>query len=192
MRCFNPLTQIESGDSTPSTGKTVEDGVTLPLNNGIMNKKIKTVKQLISSFCQTVYDKNGRKHTTRVMWVDELPGEETLWEADAPEDYRGYRNMEQSSVCEHINSHMAVLRNTYNAGPWGYLHYVAVLYIKRTVWKEFHINPFNILEANLRASDMSKGFSLYQGNAHITTVKDVEQAKKCAKYFGGSRIVLEV
>ena len=40
MRCFNPLTQIESGDSTPSTGKTVEDGVTLPLNNNNMvNKK---------------------------------------------------------------------------------------------------------------------------------------------------------
>lgn len=37
MRCFNPLTQIESGDSTPSTGKTVEDGVTLPLDNRIMN-----------------------------------------------------------------------------------------------------------------------------------------------------------
>lgn len=39
MRCFNPLTQIESGDSTPSTGKTVEDGVTLPLNynNMVLN-----------------------------------------------------------------------------------------------------------------------------------------------------------
>lgn len=39
MRCFNPLTQIESGDSTPSTGKTVEDGVTLPLNNDVMTNK---------------------------------------------------------------------------------------------------------------------------------------------------------
>ena len=37
MRCFNPLTQIESGDSTPSTGKTVEDVVTLPLSYNNMN-----------------------------------------------------------------------------------------------------------------------------------------------------------
>lgn len=46
MRCFNPLIQIESGDSTPSTGKTVEDGVTLPLNNNNMVDK-RTMKKLI-------------------------------------------------------------------------------------------------------------------------------------------------
>ena len=191
MRCFNPLTQIESGDSTPSTGKTVEDGVTLPLDNNNM-KYLKSIKQLINANIQTVYDSWGKCLKTEIKWVDVLPGEETLWEIDAPDDYKGYRNAEQSSAVEHLNSHMAVRRDTYNAGPWGYLPYHAVLYVKRSIWKEFHLDPYDTLEASIRASDSGKGFSVYQGNDHIACKKNIEDARKCAAIFRGSRIVLEV
>lgn len=60
MRCFNPLTQIESGDSTPSTGKTVEDGVTLPLDNNNM-KNIMVIE--FWSYSELRSDSNTQYYT---------------------------------------------------------------------------------------------------------------------------------
>lgn len=148
-------------------------------------KNVKSVKQFIKAMSQ-----NEGYVDASVVWVDELPNEKTLWELDAPEDYRGYRNMEQSSRIERLNSHMAVMRSTYNAGPWGYLHYNAVLYVKRSIWKEFHIDPYSIKEARLRASDSSKGFSLLWDITEKGPYETLEIAKSVARVFSGSRIVL--
>ena len=87
------------------------------------------IRNFVAKKFPSVYNKYGKRLDTEVVFCDILPKESSLYFQE-PKDYHGYRNMEWGGCCEHITLNVAIEQHTYNAGAWGYVHYVETVYIK--------------------------------------------------------------
>lgn len=146
------------------------------------NKEIRSTRDYINSLLEPVYNCYGRKLAPTLLWVDKLPEERQLWADPEPEGYTGYRLMSQSAHIERLNSFVAVERTTYNTGAAGYSFYNYNVYVRKDIWQNFHLDPFEVSKRASLKAGLFRRFAACCGG-YKTIFDSLEECQKWVNSF---------